>query len=56
MKYFKSLFEQLDDYFKIHDKDNMVDVQSNYNKIDFELIDFFVIHFLRRRKNVIFEF
>lgn len=28
MKQFKSLFEQLNEYFKLHDKDNMVDVQS----------------------------
>ena len=29
MKQFKSVFEQLNDYFKVHDKDNMFDVQSN---------------------------
>lgn len=28
MKQFKSLFEQLNEYFKLHDKDNVVDVQK----------------------------
>ena len=28
MKHFKTQFEQLNDYFKVHDKDNMLDLQS----------------------------